>query len=189
MNDAERGQRIKTIIDTAFPMLPPAGSVGTGMALDAQACWVRAQLERLPELADISPGMKHNAGAAELADLVFASRPTADPNEVVFGLPGARVGSGEYIQAFVTASTDGRPTHYYDGIPDWMREHGALRHINGFAAEYEPDYGFYRTPGGRPRVADHHPSSSGIDDAEILKRYEHARAKAISPSRTIGRST
>ena len=189
MNEEDRGQRIKAIIERAFPTLPPAGSVGTGMALDAHASWVRAQLEQLPELADISTGMKHNAGVAELAEVVFASRPTADPTEVVFGLPGARVGSGEYIQAFVTASTDGRPTRYYDGLPDWMREHGALRHVNGFAAEYEPDYGFYRTPGGRPRVADHHPSSTGIDDAEILRRYEDARAKAVGPSRTVGRTT
>jgi hypothetical protein len=187
VDQEERGRRIKAIIDTAFPMLPPAGSVGTGMALDARAGWVRAQLEQLPELAAISTGMKHNAGAAESAELVFASRPTADPTEVVFGLPGARVGSGEYVQAFVTASTDGRPTRYYDGLPEWMREHGALRHINGFAAEYEPDYGFYRTPGGRPRVADHHPSSSGIDDAEILKRFEDARAKAVTPNRTSDR--
>src|SRR5216684_6587715 len=49
-------------------------------------------LERLPELAGLSSRMKHHAGAAELAEVVFASRLTADPLEVVFGLPAARTG-------------------------------------------------------------------------------------------------
>lgn len=141
MNEQARGQAVRRILDVAFPDLPPAGCVGTAMALDNVASWARAELHRLPELAAISSGMKHNAGVAELAEVVFASRPTADPHEVVFGLPGARIGSGEYVQSFVTASTDGRPARYFDGLPDWLHEHGALRHINGFAAEYEPDYG------------------------------------------------
>lgn len=180
MNERERGQAVRRILDVAFSDLPVAGCVGTAMAVDHLASWARAKLQALPELAAISTGMKHNVGVVELADVVFASRPTADPHEVVFGLPGAKVGSGEYVQPFVTASTDGRPARYFDGLPDWMREHGALRHINGFAAEYEPDYGFYRTTGGNPRVAEHHPSSSSINDLEILKRYEAARDKAIS---------
>jgi hypothetical protein len=189
VNAQERGQAVRRIIDVAFPDLPRPGCVGTAMALDHVAGWARAELQSLPELAAISSGMKHNTGIAELADVVFASRPTADPHEVVFGLPGAKVGSGEYVQPFVTASTDGRPARYYDGLPEWMQERGALRHINGFAAEYEPDYGFYRTSGGHPRVAEHHPSSSSINDEQILKRYEAARTRALTPKGTVGRST
>lgn len=183
MNAEERGRRIQVIIG-AFPTLPPAGAVGTGMAMDALAGWVRDELEQLPELAALSTEMKHNAGIAEIADVVFASRPTTDPLEVIFGLPAARVGTGEYVQSFVAASTDGRPARYYDGLPDWMQEHDALRHINGFAAKYEPDYGFYRTSGGKPRVAEHHPSSGGIDEPEVRKRYEAARAKAVGSKGT-----
>ena len=59
-------------------------------------------------------------------------------------------------------------------------------HFSRFAAEYEPDYGFYRTPGGKPRVSEHHPSSSSINDAEILQRYEAARARAITPKGRAG---
>ena len=188
MNNEERGRAIDRIINLYFPTLPPAGCVGTASAYDMYARSARSELEQLPELADISTGMKHNAGVVELADVVIASRPTTDPLEVIFGLPGARVGTGDYVQPFVAASTDGRPAVFYDGLSDWMQEQGARKHVNRFAAKYEPDYGFYRTPGGKPRVGEHHPSSSGIDDPEILKRYEAAREKATASTNTGDRT-
>ena len=81
MNAEERGRRLKGIINV-FPTLPQAGFVGSGMAMDALAGWVRTELDQLPELAALSTEMKHNAGVAELADVVFACVPVT----IIYGL-------------------------------------------------------------------------------------------------------
>lgn len=183
MKSGLRGDRIKNILDTAFPTLPPSGCVGTAAAFDGNARWVRCELEQLPELEAIARFMKHNKpGFAEPAEIVIASRPSEDPLAVVFGLPMARVETGEFVQDFVDASTDGRAAQYFTGLPGGLQESDALRHVNWFAVKYgtNGDYGGYRTDAGHLRVADHRPTTSaGAGDPEIRERLEDAKARAL----------